>query len=93
MRRLFNTKVRIEKLEETLLENNTWKSEYVFWKDVWASIQLKNVTVNDARYLFIMKWKGDFPKKFRVIINGRIFMPTQKVVIDFQNDLIIFQAK
>lgn len=91
--RLTSTKVKIEKLEKTLSEKNTWESKYIFWNEVWASIQLKDITVTKALYLFAIKWKGDFPRQFRVVVNNRIFMPTQTPSIDFRNDLIIFHAK
>ena len=90
---LTSTKVRIEKLEKVLSEKNTWESKYVFWQEVWASIQLKDISVTKASYLFAIKWKGNFPREFRVVINDKIFMPTQIPSVDFRNDLIIFHAK
>lgn len=90
---LFNTKVRIEELKTTLSENNTWESKYVPWRDVWASIQLKSVGVTQSLYLFIVKWKGQFPKKFRVVFQDKIFTPTQESSFDYKNDLVIFHAR
>lgn len=90
--RLFNTKIEIEKLERKLSENNTWKSEFLPWQELWASIQLGNIAITKTNYVFRVKWRGEFPKKFRVIVNGVIFFPTQMVAIDLKNDLIIFHA-
>lgn len=91
-KRLFNTKIKIEKLEKKLSENNTWKSEFLPWQELWASIQLENITMTKTNYIFRVKWRGEFPKKFRVIINDVIFLPTQMVAIDLKNDMVIFHA-
>ncbi len=91
-KRLFNTKIKIEKLEKKLSENNTWKSEFLPWQELWASIQLGNITITKTNYIFRVKWRGEFPKKFRVIINDVIFLPTQMVAIDLKNDMVIFHA-
>ena len=90
---LFSTKVRIEELQTTLSENNTWEENCVPWRDVWASIQLKSIGVTKSLYLFIVKWKGEFPKKFRVVFQDKIFIPTQEASFDYKNDLVIFHAR
>lgn len=90
--RLFNTKIKIEKLERKLSENNTWKSEFLPWQELWASIQLENIAITKTNYIFRVKWRGEFPKKFRVIVNGVIFFPTQMAAIDLKNDMVIFHA-
>ncbi len=90
--RLFNTKIKIEKLEKTLSEINTWKSKFVPWQELWASIQLSNIAITKTNYIFRVKWRGEFPKKFRVIVNNVVFIPTQLVAIDLKNDMVIFHA-
>lgn len=90
--RLFNTKIKIEKSERKLSENNTWKSEFTPWQELWASIQLGNIAITKTNYIFRVKWKGEFPKNFRVIVNDVIFLPTQTVAIDLKNDMVIFHA-
>ena len=90
--RLFNTKIKIEKLERKLSENNTWKTEFLPWQEMWASIRLGNIAITKTNYIFRVKWRGEFPKKFRVIVNGVIFFPTQMAAIDLKNDMVIFHA-
>jgi len=90
--RIFNTKIKIEKLEKKLSENNTWKTEFLPWQELWASIQLGNIAITKTNYIFRVKWKGEFPKKFRVVVNGVIFFPTQIAAIDLKNDVVIFHA-
>ncbi len=92
LQKLFNTKIRIERFEKTLSSQNEWISKYVFWKDLWATIQLKDVKITKSLYLFAVKWKGDFPKKFRVILNDKILESTQTIAYDFKNNLIVFHA-
>ena len=88
----FNVKVKVEKLEKVLAEDHTWKTNYVPWKEVWASIQLKDITITKGHYLFAIKWKGDFPVEFRVIFRNTVFTPTQQVVVDFKNEVLTFHA-
>ena len=91
-KQLFNTKIQIEKQNEKLSDDNRWISEYVFWKEMWASISLKYISSKRTSYLFAIKWKQDFPQKFRVKINDKIFTPTQSAVVDPANDTILFHA-
>ena len=41
-KQLFNTKIQIEKLHEKLSDDNRWFSEYISWKEMWASVLLKD---------------------------------------------------
>jgi hypothetical protein len=91
-KQLFNTKIQIEKLNEKLSDDNRWFSEYIFWKEMWASVSLKDISSKQALYLFAIKWKQDFPQKFRVKINEKIFMPTQSAIVDPANETILFHA-
>lgn len=91
-KQLFNTKIQIEKLNEKLSDDNRWISEYVFWKEIWASVSLKDISSKRASYLFTVKWKQDFPQKFRVKINEKVFMPTQSAIVDPENESILFHA-
>ncbi len=90
--RLFDTKIKIEKLDKKLSENNTWKSEFLPWQELWASIQLGNIAITKTNYIFRVKWRGEFPKKFRVLVNNVKFLPTQMVAVDLKNDIVIFHA-
>ncbi|MDR3151220.1 MAG: hypothetical protein LBT67_00010 [Holosporaceae bacterium] len=92
MRNLFNTKVKIETAEKKLSESNVWILEYVYWNDLWASIFIKDISARRALYLFVIKWRKDFPDNFRIALNGKIFMPTQLPVRDPAKDLILFHA-
>ena len=89
---MLHTKVIIEKLEKKLSENNTWKSEFIFWNELWASIELGNVAITKTNYIFKVRWRGEFPEKFRVVVNNVVFVPTQIVAVDIQNDMVIFHA-
>lgn len=89
---MFSTKIKIEKLEKKLSENNTWKSEFVFWNELWASIELGNIAITKTNYIFKVRWRGAFPENFRVVVNDVIFVPTQTVAVDIKNDLVIFHA-
>jgi hypothetical protein len=40
--------------------------------------------------MFAIKWKGDFPREFRALLNDKIFIPTQKPAVD--RDMILFHA-
>lgn len=91
-KQLFNTKIQIEKLNEKLSDDNRWISEYVFWKEMWASVSLKDISSKRVLYLFAIKWKQDFPQKFRVKINEKIFIPTQSAIVDPANETILFHA-
>ena len=92
LKRLFNTKVRIEAAEKKLSDDNLWISEYKLWKEVWASISIKDISSKRVLYLFTIKWKHDFPHEFRAIVNDRVFTPTQFPVIEPSQDLILFHA-
>ena len=89
---MLHTKVIIEKLEKKLSENNTWKSEFIFWNELWASIELGNVAITKTNYIFKVRWRGEFPEKFRVVVNDVVFVPTQTAAVDIQNDMVIFHA-
>lgn len=89
---MLSTKIKIEKLEKKLSENNTWKSEFVFWNELWASIELGNIAITKTNYIFKVRWRGVFPENFRVVVNNVIFVPTQIVAVDIKNDLVIFHA-
>jgi hypothetical protein len=91
-KKTFDTKIKIEKLEEKLSEENCWISEYVFWKEVWASIFVKKTLSRHALHVFIIKWKHEFPQAFRVKIKNRIFIPVQDPIIDQSEDIIVFHA-
>ena len=88
----FNTKVKIEVLKKTLSADNVWISEYVPWGEAWASVSVKYISSKGALYLFEVKWKKDFPRAFRVIMNDKVFIPTQSSITEPSNDLILFHA-
>lgn len=89
---LFNTKVTVEKIEKKLSEENIWFSEYIFWKELWASVILKEISTKRTLYIFIIKWNQSFPSSFRIKINNKIFIPTQPPVVDVSRDEILFHA-
>jgi hypothetical protein len=89
---LFNTKVKIEKKEKALSKENVWVSDYVFWKELWASVFLKDISPRRTLYFFTIKWNQDFPTAFRVKINNKIFTPIQLPVVDTSKDEILFHA-
>ncbi len=91
-KQLFNTKIQIERLNEKLSDDNRWISEYIFWKEMWASVTLKYISSKRVLYLFAIKWKNDFPQKFRIKINEKIFTPTQSAIVDPSSDTILFHA-
>jgi head-tail adaptor len=91
-KRLFNTKIKVEKMEKKLSAENCWVSEYVFWKEVWASISIKDISSKRVLYLFVIKWREDFPNLFRIKINEKIFTPTQSAILDPSSDLVLFHA-
>ncbi|MDR2765944.1 MAG: hypothetical protein LBB63_00560 [Holosporaceae bacterium] len=91
-RKLFNTKVRVEALEKHLSDSNLWISEYKPWKEVWASITIKDISARRTLYLFALKWTVDFPREFRVVLKDKIFLPTQFPVVEPANDLVLFHA-
>lgn len=91
-KRLFNTHIKIEKEVQELSDNNRWISHYILWKEMWASVMLKDISSRRVLYLFVVKWKDDFPQKFRVKINDKIFIPTQPAIADAADDSVIFHA-
>jgi hypothetical protein len=91
-KRLFATRVKIEILEKRLSSENLWISEYKPWKEVWASVSLKDISTRRALYIFAVKWRGDFPREFRAVVNDKIFMPTQMPAQEISQDLILFHA-
>lgn len=91
-RRLFNNKVQIETREKILTNDNRWISKYSFWKEVWASISIKDMSPKRTLYLFMIKWKHNLPSDFRVKLNDKIFFPTQIPVVDPCSDTVIFHA-
>lgn len=91
-KRLFNTRIEIEKEIKELSDDNRWISKYGIWKEMWASVMLKDISSKRALYLFVVKWKDDFPQNFRVKINDKIFTPTQSAIVDTADDAILFHA-
>lgn len=91
-RRFFNNKITIEKEEKFLDENNIWNTKYTFWKNLWASILLKEISSRRQLYLFCIRWMRDFPSNFRVKIGDKIFVPTQFPALDPPNGVILFHA-
>jgi hypothetical protein len=92
LKRLFNTKVRIESLEKKLSDENLWISEYKLWNQVWASISIKDISTRRTLYLFAVRWRRDFPKEFRVVVKDKIFKPTQPPILDSERGLVLFHA-
>ena len=91
-KRPLNTKIKIEKLEKQLDKNNCWVSEYTPWKEIWTSMSIKYISSTKIVYVFIVKWRRNFPQKFRVRLNDEIFTPMNKLAIDHSSNLIIFHA-
>jgi len=91
-RKIFDTKVRIESVEKKLSEENLWVSEYSLWKEVWASVAIKEISSRRALYLFSIQWQQDFPRNFRVVMKDKIFTPTQFPVIEPSRNMILFHA-
>ncbi|MDR1375202.1 MAG: hypothetical protein LBJ45_00095 [Holosporaceae bacterium] len=89
---LFNTKVKIEALEKKLSADNLWVSEYRLWKEVWASISIRDISSRRVLYLFRVKWLKDFPRDFRVVLKDKTFIPTQAPIAEPANDLVLFHA-
>jgi hypothetical protein len=89
---LFATKVKIEAIEKKLSNDNLWASEYVYWNELWASIFLKDISAKRVLYFFTIKWRKDFPVNCRVVVNDKIFVPTQPPIMDPSNDVIMFHA-
>jgi hypothetical protein len=92
LKKLLNTKVKIETVAKKLSDDNLWISEYKFWNEVWASILIKDISSKRATYLFIVKWRRDFPRDFRVVVGNMIFKPTQSPILEAQEDIILFHA-
>ena len=93
MKKRFYNKVKIEKEVKKLSSEGLWVTNYEFWKEMWASIVIKEISTSKAVYLFQIKWRGEFPKNFRVMMNDEIFSPTQPPVTDIIGDTILFHAK
>ncbi|MDR1333862.1 MAG: hypothetical protein LBJ71_01440, partial [Holosporaceae bacterium] len=83
-------RVKIETLERKLSKENLWVSEYKLWKEVWAAISIKDISSRRTIYMFTIKCRGDFPCEFRVLLNDKVFIPTQKPAVD--QDIILFHA-
>jgi hypothetical protein len=92
MRKLFNTKVKIEEKKTKLSDDNLWISEYELWHELWSSIFIKDISSRRALYFFIVKWKRDFPRNFRVRIEDKIFTPTQVPIFNPSDDTTLFHA-
>ncbi|MDR2781923.1 MAG: hypothetical protein LBB21_05745 [Holosporaceae bacterium] len=92
LKKLFGTRVKIETLEKKLSGENLWISEFKPWREVWAAISVKDISARRTLYLFTVKWKGDFPREFRAVVNGKVFTPTQMPAIELSQDLILFHA-
>lgn len=88
----FNNRVKIEKLTKSLSVDNTWVSSYAKFADVWAAINVKELTAKKCLYLFTIQWRENFPNNFRVMINDSTFIPTQIPIVDFKNNVILFHA-
>jgi hypothetical protein len=84
--------VKIETVEKKLSDDNLWTQEYKPWKEVWASISLKDISSRRVLYLFSIRWKQEFPRKFRAIVKDMVFTPTQFPIIEPSQDLILFHA-
>ena len=93
MKKRFYNKVRIEKEVKKLSPEGLWVTNYEFWKELWAAIAIKEISTSKVVYLFQIKWRGEFPKNFRIIMNDEIFSPTQLPVTDVTGDTILFHAK
>ena len=93
MKKQFYNKVKIETEIKKLSSEGLWVTNYEFWKELWASIVIKEISSSRVVYLFQIKWRGEFPKNFRVIMEDRIFSPTQPPVTDVIGDSILFHAK
>ncbi|MDR2724449.1 MAG: hypothetical protein LBB25_04625 [Holosporaceae bacterium] len=92
LKRLLNTRIKIEIVEKKLSDDNLWILEHKLWREVWASISLKDISSRRVLYLFTVKWKCDFPREFRVIVKDKIFTPTQFPIMEPSQDLILFHA-
>ncbi|MDR0580725.1 MAG: hypothetical protein LBG04_01255 [Holosporaceae bacterium] len=92
LRRLFNTRVKIEIIEKKLSDDNLWVSEYKLWKEIWASISLKDISSRRVLYLFSVRWKQEFPREFRAVVKDVVFTPTQFPIMEPSQDLILFHA-
>ncbi|GHU12725.1 hypothetical protein FACS189449_06940 [Alphaproteobacteria bacterium] len=91
-RKLFDRKVKIEIAERKLSKDNAWFSEYVHWNELWASISLKDISARRVLYFFTVKWRRNFPNNFRVLVDDKVFLPTQPPVVDPSNDCVVFHA-
>lgn len=91
-KQLFNTKITVEKTEDILSDDNRWIAEHTEWQKMWASVSLKDISAKRAIYLFAVRARSDFPKKFRIKINDKVFIPTQSAIKDPVNDVILFHA-
>jgi hypothetical protein len=89
-KKIFTSRVKIETLERKLSKENLWVSEYKPWKEVWAAISIKDISARRTLYMFAIKWRGDFPMEFRALLNGKVFIPTQKPAMD--KDVLLFHA-
>lgn len=93
LKHVFHTKIKIETLQKHLSCDNLWVLEYKQWKEVWASVSVKYVSSKGALYLFEVRWCGDFPQEFRVIMNGAVFVPIQSPIIEPGRGSILFHTK
>jgi hypothetical protein len=91
-KKMFCTRTRIEIPEKKLSSENLWITEYKYWKEVWAAISIKDISPKRTVYIFAVKWRGDFPREFRAVVNNNIFTPTQIPAEESCKDLILFHA-
>lgn len=88
----FHTKIKIETLQKHLSCDNLWMMKFVPWREVWASVLIKYVSSKGALYLFKVRWRGDFPQEFRIVMGSTVFRPIQSPIVDPSQDLILFHA-
>lgn len=93
LKNLFNTKVKIELLEKKLSIDNQWIKVYTLWKEVWASIIVKDFSARGALYLFSIRYEKGFPVNFRVTVDDKVFTPTQSPIVEHLNGLVLFHAR
>lgn len=90
--KFFYTKITIEIPEFKLTETNEWYKKYKIWKEIWAQVKLKNVSRAGGVYFFCIDNISDFPEDFRVVMNNKIFVPTQLPIEDNATNKLIFHA-
>ena len=87
-----HTKVNIYTVTRTLNEVNRWKYHKDLWRPVWATIQIRNIASIQQKLLFTLLWMPNFPQKFQVEYEGKLYKPMQQPIIDKSSNIIIFHA-